>query len=1234
MQESKSQLKRGRQSQGEELDPKKPRRSDRYLSPSEEHLKNGQLPTPLTNNKDSVATDEFSDNKSSPSKNTSSDQTKLSTERTRASGLSSPPFDTQPFSQFSYPPKGRTFAVDDEEGEGVWGYLVPLDGPTDEVLVLRRRNMCPVPGNKIGQSDGHDKVPAETFKNDEQEYEQEKVRKGVPAGGYLVGRHPECDRVVQSPTVSNRHCLLFTENQGGSVVAVLEDLSGNGTFVNDSLVGRNKRRVLKDGDEVSILDQARFSFRYPQYRNTNQFQQQFTVMEQLGKGHFASVYLCVEKCSGIRYAVKKFEKRTGPGEKSRVEGLQQEIAVLMGISHPALLCLKDTFNEDDGVYLVLELAPEGELFNWIVMKHKLTEAEARKVFIQLFQGVKYLHERNIVHRDIKPENILLVDKELHVKLADFGLAKIIGEESFTTTLCGTPSYVAPEILEPGNHRRYTRAVDVWSLGVVLYICLCGFPPFSDELYSEENPYTLSQQIKAGRFDYPSPYWDSVGDPALDLIDRMLTVEVEKRITIDECLEHPWVTQQDINPTDSTDGLTGAIANLDFSKRKIHRERTMLSSINDIKITRVIEGKSGQHAVKVYEKNPSEKEAKASKEETPAARRAPEEFMQMGGKGDEQLYSTIDGSRYPHEDLEVAADGEETKSNNSSGWRGRVAGPCVPDFNYGQGPTRKTSRSLLRSPPFLSCSLHAWGVMGLVSELSGPLAQFTEHRSLPTVIASGVASFIFVAVILNVLQQLLFKDPRAPPVVFHWFPIIGSTVVYGMDPYKFFFENRAKYGDVFTFILLGRKITVMLDTKGNNFILNGKLKDVNAEEIYSPLCTPVFGKDVVYDCPNSKLMEQKKFVKFGLTNEALRSYVKLITAEVENFLKTHKTFKGNKGTFNVPKVMAELTIYTASRSLQGEEVRNMFDSRFAELFHDLDMGFSPVNFMLSWAPLPHNRARDNAREAMIKLYSSIVEKRRSGEVKKDSQDMIWHLMDCKYKDGTPVPNHEIAGIMIALLMAGQHSSSSTIAWILLRLATKPQLIEELLEEQRRVLGTDLPPVTYDDLQKLPLHAQTVKETLRLHAPIHSIMRKVKQPMIVEGTNYVIPASHTLMSSPGVSAQMSEHFINPSVWDPHRWDEGNYDFEGKDANEEQIDYGWGVVSKGTNSPYLPFGAGRHRCIGEQFAYTQLQTILVAFVREFKLRNVGGGSEIIGTDYTSLFSRPLAPAIVEWERREKEL
>lgn len=211
--------------------------------------------------------------------------------------------------------------------------------------------------------------------------------------------------------------------------------------------------------------------------------------------------------------------------------------------------------------------------------------------------------------------------------------------------------VAPEILENSNHRRYTRAVDVWSLGVVLYICLCGFPPFSDELYSPENPYTLSQQIKTGRFDFPSPYWDTVDDSALDLIDRMLTVDMDQRFTIDECLEHPWITQRPLNPNDSTDGLTSAFGNINFSKRKVQRERTLLSSINDVRISKVIEcNHENDQDIKVYEKNHTSQTntqgGVGRREVAPSANRNEHEFVEMGGKGDVTLFGDDNSSIYP------------------------------------------------------------------------------------------------------------------------------------------------------------------------------------------------------------------------------------------------------------------------------------------------------------------------------------------------------------------------------------------------------------------------------------------------------------------------------------------------------------------------------------------------------------------------------------------------------------
>ena len=154
-------------------------------------------------------------------------------------------------------------------------------------------------------------------------------------------------------------------------------------------------------------------------------------------------------------------------------------------------------------------------------------------------------------------------------------------------------------------------------------------------------------------------------------------------------------------------------------------------------------------------------------------------------------------------------------------------------------------------------------------------------------------------------------------------------------------------------------------------------------------------------------------------------------------------------------------------------------------------------------------------------------------KRDSDDMIWNLMSSVYKNGTPVPDIEVAHMMIALLMAGQHSSSSTSAWILLRLATRPDIVDQLYDEQVRILGPDLPALDYDSLQKLTLNAQVVRETLRMHAPIHTILRKVTTPMPVEGTPYVIPTSHNLLAAPGVTSKTAGHFPEPDLWEPHRW-----------------------------------------------------------------------------------------------------
>lgn len=357
----------------------------------------------------------------------------------------------------------------------------------------------------------------------------------------------------------------------------------------------------------------------------------------------------------------------------------------------------------------------------------------------------------------------------------------------------------------------------------------------------------------------------------------------------------------------------------------------------------------------------------------------------------------------------------------------------------------------------------------------------------------------------------------------------------------------------------------------------------------------------------------QFVKFGLTQEALESYVPLIEEEVLQYIKTSTRFKGASGTIDIPAAMAEITIFTASRALQGEEVRKKLTADFADLYHDLDLGFSPLNALMPWLPIPSNRKRDAAREKMREVYTEIIKERRRASTQKEeaTHDMITNLMRSTYKNGIPVPDKEIAHMMITLLMAGQHSSSSASSWIMLRLASEPRVVEELFAEQVSALGggsADLPPLRYRDLERLPLHQNVIKETLRVHSSIHSIMRKVKNPLQIPGTQVIVPDSHVLLASPVMTAMSEQYFPNAATWNPHRWDDRKEDEE----SEDMVDYGYGAVSKGTKSPYLPFGAGRHRCIGEKFAYLNLGVIVATLVREFKFSNPKDREGVPATDY----------------------
>ncbi|KKY21120.1 putative cytochrome p450 51 [Phaeomoniella chlamydospora] len=419
-----------------------------------------------------------------------------------------------------------------------------------------------------------------------------------------------------------------------------------------------------------------------------------------------------------------------------------------------------------------------------------------------------------------------------------------------------------------------------------------------------------------------------------------------------------------------------------------------------------------------------------------------------------------------------------------------------------------------------------------------------------------------------------------------------------------------------------KVTVVLGKKGNNFILNGKHKDLNAEEVVRGMTVPIFGKGVIYDCPNEKLMDQKRcltyeqLVKEGFSSESLRFYTPLFVEEVEGYIQTSSDFRSDTGICNIYSVMSEITLYSAARSLQGQEIRDLLNSTFANLYRHLDDGFAPINFMFPWAPIPRNRRRDHAQKKMAALYLDIIRERRRTGNKDGTQDMLWTLMDSNYKDGTPVPDIEIAHLMIALLMGGQHNSAATGTWMILELAHRPHLIQELYKEQTRVLNGD--PLTYEHMSRLPLHNQIIHETLRIHSPIHSILRKVKSPMQIPDTDTIVPAGHILLAAPGYLARHPHYFPDPENWDPHRWGSNASDSPTTPPSHQPSNNNLTNLKdkSALTSPYLPFGAGRHRCVGEQYAYTQLISILATLVRIMEWEQVDPKAEVLGTDYSVSF------------------
>ncbi|KAL9539483.1 hypothetical protein MBANPS3_010231 [Mucor bainieri] len=395
--------------------------------------------------------------------------------------------------------------------------------------------------------------------------------------GYLLGRRKDADIIFDQPEISKAHCLIYMETGSrGTAKGIrifLKDYSLNGTFVNGRQVDRESRVLLRNGDEIQLYklnahpDKSKFyRILFPPRFEANHCQDEYDLQETLGRGNSASVHRAIHHTTGKVAAIKVVNKHRFAHKPRMLQAVTQEINIMMSLrKHPLIVNIEKVFNEEHTFYLVLEYVPGGELFDFVFSNKMIDEKKTRFIFWQLLTGLKASNLNHWSRLDLKPENVLLADKEtLQIKITDFGLAKTEQRDQAFGSQCGTPYYVAPEILNSSDNRAYDKKCDLWSLGVMLYICLCGYPPFSEE----NAPPSMKAQIQMGKYDFSACYWDRVSEQAKSLIKELLTVDPAKRITIEEAQTHDWML----------------LNHSDMEARKAKLGEQVLANIQDLEIT--------------------------------------------------------------------------------------------------------------------------------------------------------------------------------------------------------------------------------------------------------------------------------------------------------------------------------------------------------------------------------------------------------------------------------------------------------------------------------------------------------------------------------------------------------------------------------------------------------------------------------------------------------------------------
>ncbi|MEV0108431.1 cytochrome P450 [Nocardia sp. NPDC050799] len=434
---------------------------------------------------------------------------------------------------------------------------------------------------------------------------------------------------------------------------------------------------------------------------------------------------------------------------------------------------------------------------------------------------------------------------------------------------------------------------------------------------------------------------------------------------------------------------------------------------------------------------------------------------------------------------------------------------------------------------------------------------------------------------------------------------GHLEEFRTDPIALMRRVREECGDVGQFELAGRHVVLLTGAEANEFFFRAADEDLDQAAAY-PFMKPIFGEGVVFDASPERRKEMLH--NSALRGDQMRGHAATIEKEVDRMLAGW----GDEGEIDLLDFFAELTIYTSSACLIGTKFREELDSRFAHLYHNLERGTDALAYVDPYMPIESFRIRDESRAALVELVQEIMNVRIANPpAEKEDRDLLDVLVSVKKEDGTPhFSASEVTGIFISMMFAGHHTTSGTAAWSVIELLRHPEVLSGVVKELDE-LYADGQEVSFHALRQIPRLEAVLKETLRLHPPLIILMRVAQGEFEVCG-NRIEPGDH-VAATPAISNRLPEDFPNPDSFDPGRY---------IDPNQEDLVNRW---------TWIPFGAGRHRCVGAAFALMQLKAIFSVLLRDWEFEMVQP-SESYRNDHSKMVVQLQQPCRVRYRRRQQ--